>query len=156
LTPAELRHHREALYKHIANTQALHDSNAVAPAVVAKEPALTTVASAHAPLDPDDILDEIGKGPLLSSDATLGPYLGLAVKFRGELWSLASAEGDCLRVQVSTPRHDWDVWFDVSRNQYPQLALAKKGARLVVEGVLNKKLAFGWELHSASILDYVG
>ena len=111
-----------------------------------------THLSSDAPLEVDDLLDQIVQMPLVQRDAAWFHYLGLRVAVTGGLWAVHSVPNNKFRVQISTRRHDTDVWFEVPREQYPRLAVANSHSTLAVVGVLARARP-ELELSDASILE---
>jgi hypothetical protein len=95
-------------------------------------------------VDLDDLLDEQNRLPLAHQDDFMKRCVGVRVRLRGPIWSIKETKPGVARVQISTARHDTDVWFEVSFATVPALIGATSGTRLSVRGILSEDpLGFG-------------
>jgi hypothetical protein len=107
-------------------------------------------------LQPRDIVNSINQAPLLQQSEIAKHYIGIKVHWEGELQSTFKHVGNVVWIYLNAKQPAGpSIKFQINPNDYPGLALLKRGAHIKVEGVIEEvKVTTAITLKDVKIISY--
>ncbi len=117
------------------------------PAVVSS----SDIANLTSSLTPKQIIENIKALPLLQQQDAGKHYIGLAVKWDGELADARKIAENSVQLYILHGSSSTGFFLKVNPSDYPGLSLLKKGAHVEVDGLIEEAGAMWVTLNNAHI-----
>lgn len=129
----------------------VHVNSERPPNVAASSPLLERVSS----ITPDEINNSLNNAPPLQREVVANSYIGIRVEWDTEFINGKRLDNGCVRLQLTSFDKSRDsVWCEVSEEEYRELAILTKGARIRIYGEIARIATHGIHIKNAQLHIY--